>query len=169
MSETPQSRALAAKLVQTIPGYVLQPDSVGDTGPSNVDKAVRDDGGANVRKELTDDHFVVGFQKLFSTPTKDRVIVLFAYQFADAAGANEYMNASTKHEEMPQDGVVPTRFAVPGILGATGIQATHNGTTFHEVFFTKGNVGAEVQTNDENGDTAQPSAVEIATQEYPML
>lgn len=96
VAETSQTRALAAKLIAAVPGYALQPNSVGDTGPSDLDKAVRDDGGPNARKELTSDHFVAGYQKLFLPPDKGRYVIFFVYQFADAAGATRYLQSSVK-------------------------------------------------------------------------
>lgn len=169
VTETSQSRALAAKLIAAVPGYVVQPNSLGDTGPSDLDKAVRDDGRPNAREELTSDHFVVGYQRLFTPPDKGRFVILFLYQFADPAGASKYLQSTAKAALAPLDGATVTPFAVPGIAGATGVQGKSGGTTFHDVEFVKGNYLVMVETNDEHGDAAKPSAVDLAAQQYARL
>src|ERR671924_63589 len=58
---------LAKALEIAVPeGYILQPDQVGDTGPSDLEKAVRDDGEDDAREVLTRTRFVRGYQRMWS-------------------------------------------------------------------------------------------------------
>src|SRR5690349_16272224 len=89
-SPTSVADALGAKLVAAVPqGFVVQADSVGQTGPSDLAKAVRDDGGANAQAQLTTDGFVAGYQRLWKS-TDGSIIVVYLYQFKTQAGATDY-------------------------------------------------------------------------------
>ena len=57
VAPSPASDALAAKMIATVPGHSLQPDSVGDTGPSDLNKAADDDGEPGARAVLVKDGF----------------------------------------------------------------------------------------------------------------
>ena len=112
---------------------------------------------------------MVGYQKFFTTPDKGRYIILFLYQFADATGASKYLQSTTKVALAPLDGATVTPFAVPGIAGATGVEGKSDSTTYHDVEFVKGNYLVMVETTDEHGDTAKPTAIDLATQQYDRL
>src|SRR5687768_7539691 len=81
-------------------GYMLQPDEMGDTGPSDLEKAVRDDGEDDARDVLTRTRFVRGYQRMWSRSEDDEIIA-YVYQFADHAGAVEYTNRLTA-DPVPQ-------------------------------------------------------------------
>src|SRR5437870_871881 len=50
---------LAARIITKVPaGFVLQPDNVDDTGPSDLAKAIRDDGSPDAGKILRAEGFV---------------------------------------------------------------------------------------------------------------
>src|SRR5688500_10442983 len=103
-------------------GFVRQPDSVGDTGPSDLEKAIRDDGGDDARDILTKSRFVRGYQRMW-TRTGDE-IVSYVYQFADAAGAIEYTNRLNADSLAPTEGVSISPFGMPDITGAVGVTTT---------------------------------------------
>lgn len=78
---------LEALLVSTVPGgFVQQTDDVGDTGPSDLAKAVRDDPTEDGEQALRDEGFVRGYQRLWLGPA-DAEIIVFLYQFETPAGA----------------------------------------------------------------------------------
>jgi hypothetical protein len=82
-------RALAALLITDPPaGYRLQPDSIGDTGPSDLAKAIRDDGEADAKQALISEGFVRGYQRMWATAAGGDQIVVFLSQFLSAAGAD---------------------------------------------------------------------------------
>jgi hypothetical protein len=62
---------------------------VGDTGPSDLAKAISDDGEADAEQFLTDGRFRRGYQRLWSNAADERVVV-FVYEFCDVAGATGY-------------------------------------------------------------------------------
>ena len=138
-------------------------------GPSDLDKAVRDDGGPDAGEELTTDRFLVGYQRLFTTPAKDRFVIIFVYQFADATGANTYIQSAVKRELAPQDGADGHSVLCAGHRRRNGRRRQVQRHPFHEVAFVKGSHGVMVVTNDEHGDTAKPNAVELAAQQYARL
>lgn len=88
-SPTPASaQDLGARLVTAVPaGFVLQPDDVGDTGPSDLAKAVRDDEAPGTERALRTEGFLHGYQRLWVGPD-DAELIVFVYQFGTAAGAD---------------------------------------------------------------------------------
>lgn len=81
------TQELEALMVTEVPaGFVLQPDDVGDTGPSDLAKAVRDDPTAGAEEALRSEGFVRGYQQLWVGP-RDTEIIVFVYQFETETGA----------------------------------------------------------------------------------
>lgn len=170
VAETPESRALAKKLVANIDGYELQPDSVGDTGPSDLAKTVDDSGGgSDIQTKLLDDHFIVGYQRYFLKTSEGRGVVVFAYQFGDSTGAKDFAATVVQMGLAPQDGVAPKPLAAPGIPQAAGYQLTTKGVTVHTVVFAKGDYVVLCLTNAKNGDPGSPTAIDVAKQQYGLL
>jgi negative regulator of genetic competence, sporulation and motility len=113
---------LAKKLKISVPdGYMLQPDEVGDTGPSDLEKAVRDDGEDDARDVLTRTRFVRGYQRQWSR-SEDDEIVSYVYQFADHAGAVEYTNRLTADPNFATS-------SVTFVKGPYSVQVVVNGST----------------------------------------
>ena len=129
---------LSRTIITAVPaGYIVQPNAVGDTGPSDLDKAARDDGSPDARAVLTQDHFVRGYQRLWAKSDGEQVVA-FLYQFNDHAGAVDYGPRSLADVAKSDPSLTMTPFDVPGIDGATG--ATVHGATFTSswVMFAKG-------------------------------
>jgi hypothetical protein len=80
---------LEALMVSDVAGFEQQTDDVGDTGPSDLAKAISDDGEDDAEQVLTDLGFRRGYQRLWSNEA-DEEIVVFLYEFCDAAGAAAY-------------------------------------------------------------------------------
>ena len=76
-------------VLDDIEGFQLRGPSVGGTGPSDLRKAVVDDGDPDARQVLTQLRFRRGYQRLWSTEFGDEV-VLFLYEFCDEAGPTAY-------------------------------------------------------------------------------
>ncbi len=170
VAETSESRALAKKLVSSIDGYEIQPDSVGDTGPSDLDKTVDDTGGGNeIRTQLTVDDFVVGYQRYFAKSSGDRDIVVFAYQFGDPAGAKNFVATIIEIALEPKGGVTPKPLSAPDIPDAKGFQQTSDGVMSQTVMYAKGDYVAMVMTNAPEGDSSSSTVLDIAKQQYDLL
>lgn len=179
-AETAESQALAAKLPSEVTGYVLQPDSYGDAGPSDLGKAIDDSRDESERKRLVAGRFVVGYQRSFLTPEKERRVDYFIYQFADAAGASDFKELKARQENewvrWSKDWDGSSSSAVPGFPNFE-FKWESDTLQFHEVMFAKGNVWMTIRTyyfrtihsHDPHGATGHLSALELATQQYDRL
>jgi hypothetical protein len=153
--------ALQARLLTGLPaGYVQQPDNVGDTGPSDLAKAVRDDGSPDARQVLTADGFVAGYQRLWAKGNDQ--IIDFVYEFTNPAGASSYL-ARSVHTALGK----ATPFDVTGIPGATGLASQENGVRGLVVYFTRGDFLSQVVVS---GPDATPGlATSLAHQQFGLL
>jgi hypothetical protein len=158
--------ALEPKLIKTVPaGYKQEADDVGDTGPSDLDKAVRDDGNDDAREVLTKDGFVAGYQRYWTKG--DNEIIDFLYQFATAGGASDYTARSLQDATAADEGTTITEFAVTGIPGAKGYLAHSADGDAAFVAFTRGVYAAQVVLN--GTDANQATAQSLASQQYANL
>ena len=137
------TKAQAATLGRQMPthapsGFVLQPDSVGDTGPSDLAKAVRDESSKNARQLLTRDGFSAGFQRLWQSPSGDAQNILFLYKFRTAAGASAFERQKATTLPDARTGPRPAPFAVSGIPGATGFTLHDRAGSAAVIVFSKG-------------------------------
>ena len=82
-------RVLEPLIVEDVDGFRQQPDEVGDTGPSDLAKAIRDDGEPDAEPTLQGDGFRAGYQRLWVNDT-DEELVLFVYEFCKPDGTRRY-------------------------------------------------------------------------------
>lgn len=156
---------LAALLIMNPPpDFVVQPDSVGDTGPSDLAKAASDDGKPDATTALTADGFVAGYQRLWATQDNRRLIV-FLYQFRDAAGAAAY-----RKRTIDNDASDPTNRAAPSpvssIPGAVALISASQPSVV-VVLFAKGSYLVQIVGDAPTG--ARALAEEMAKQQYGRL
>ncbi len=175
---TPETEAVAALMIETIPGFTLQPDSVGDTGPSDLDKAADDDGGGAAKAELKELGFVAGYQRLFLDAEKQVTIVLFLYQFDDANGAKAYATRwlTGLGDSDAQQGITVTGpDPVPGLDDASMVSTSDDaGHSMQAVILTRGTYVAYVlvqATPDfaQGAAASDPNAAELAAQQAERL
>ena len=160
---------LSRALDITVPdGYVRQPDSVDDTGPSDLEKAVSDDGGADARDVLTGDHFVRGYQREWSLDEDDQIIS-YVYQFADPSGAGDYTRRVTEDSTAPTGSGDLGRFTVPGIDGAVGINGSDPNFASSTVTFAKGPYSVQVVVNGARPAGLQSLVSSMAEEQYDRL
>jgi len=108
---------LEALLADEVPaGFEAQADDVGETGPSDLAKAARDDGLDDATEVLTELEFRRGYQRLWLNEAGEQMI-LFVYEFCDEQGpagygerAAELLTTTSGFDEME----------VTGIEGASG-------------------------------------------------
>lgn len=175
VAPTPATDALAAKMIDEIPGYALQPDRVGDTGPSDLAKATDDDGGGVAARALLSRlGFTAGYQRLFRNADASVTIVLFLYRFDDADGATAYARhwQSEFTGPTPESGV--TRSApksVPGLDDALEVTARDDhGNTSQMVVFAKGDHVASVLVQATTDAAPEPpSAADLAVEQSKRL
>jgi len=149
-------------------GYMVQPDSVGDTGPSDFEKAVADDGEDDAREVLTRTHFVRGYQRMWARAENDD-FVSYVYQFADHAGAVEYTNRLTADAGAPTPGVTVAMFSVPAIDGAVGVNTSDPTIAASSVTFVKGPYSVQVVANGTTLTGLQSLATALAEEQYSRL
>jgi hypothetical protein len=149
-------------------GYVRQPDEVGDTGPSNLDKAIDDDGEDDAREVLTQAHFVRGYQRMWSRSNDDEIVV-YVYQFADKAGAVEYTNRLTAESAPTDGGASNGRFTVPAIDGAIGVNGSDASFATSSVTFVKGPYSVQMVVNSSSPTGLQTLATALAEEQYSRL
>jgi hypothetical protein len=159
---------LSLLLLANVPaGYTVAPDSVGDTGPSDLAKAIRDDGSPNARDLLTRTKFAFGYQRLWEKGNDQ--IIDFLYQFGGATGAATYLQASTAAQVASSGGAKPVPFAVPEIAGATGLSVTDSSGTSSDVLFSKGPFAVQVVLNASVVTGQQELVRSLAKQQYDKL
>jgi hypothetical protein len=149
-------------------GYLLQPDQVGDTGPSDIVKASRDDGGNDAQDFLTRTGFLRGYQRMWSRSDSDD-FVIYLYQFGNQAGAVEYTNRLKTDATTPTSGVTVGQFLVPGINGAVGVNASGPDFTNSSVTFVKGPYSVQIVVNGSKPTGLQPLAAALAEEQYSRL
>jgi hypothetical protein len=160
---------LSKALDITVPaGYTVQPDSVDDTGPSDLDKAVADDGEDDARDVFTRDRFVRGYQREWARSENDQ-IVSYVYQFADNAGAVDYTKRVTADAGAQTAGVSITTFTVPGIAGAIGVNGSDPSFATATVTFVKGPYSAQVVVNGTSAAGLQSLVTSLAEEQYSRL
>jgi hypothetical protein len=115
---------LEALLISTVPdGFAQEPDSLYNTGPSSLAKAIHDQDLPHAARELTTDGFIRGYQRVWTKPQGDQIIV-FLYQFATTRGASAFYRHGVR-SELSMVPVNTTQFVVPGLppSHSTGIAA----------------------------------------------
>jgi hypothetical protein len=156
---------LAGLLITEVPAGFVVPDAVGDTGPSDLAKAARDDGQPDATAALTADGFVAGYQRLWTTAGNGSQIIVFLYQFRTAAGAKAYERRSVTNDASdPQTRV--SSFPVASVPGATGLASAAHPTTAI-VLFDKGDYLVQLVTGAPSG--SRDLAEQLAKQQYDRL
>ena len=170
-SRAPASSAtLEALLISAVPdGFVRQPDSVGDTGPSDLAKAIRDEDSPDAARVLKNDRFLRGFQRLWMNPAQDQIIV-FLYQFATPAGAADFYRYSVGREVTTAPSKI-VRFAVPGLprSSSTGMAAREGNRAFALAAAATGPFLMEIVCNAESATGLQSRAQHLARQQFDRL
>ena len=80
-------------------GFEQQPDDVGDTGPSDFDKAVADDSLDDAAEVLTEAGFLAGYQRYWISDAQEADLIAFLYEFCDESGAQLYVDRNNEEQE----------------------------------------------------------------------
>jgi hypothetical protein len=161
---------LEARIVAKAPsGFVRQPSTAYDTGPSDLAKAIKDDGEPNAGKLLRAEKFVRGYQRIWIGPEHDQIIV-FVYQFQTGAGARQDFARSTRDltSKRPPG---THKFVVPGLPAnrAIGIAGADKNGAAALVFFTTGVFNVQVNCNGTRLEGLQTRALAIAKDQLRRL
>lgn len=161
LTTTSPSRATAdpleALLITSVPAeYSVQPDSVDDTGPSDLAKAAADETSAAGEAALRAAGFVRGYQRAWKSVDGNK-LTLFVYQFDTATGASSYFAAGVAEAESNRPKAA-ARFDIGGIPNAVGYSLADRGYAMSQVAFTKGAYEVELQV-------AAPGKTTVSTQQ----
>ena len=167
----PRSSAeLEARIVSKPPsGFVHQADDVGDTGPSDIAKAIRDGESADGGKDLRAEGFVRGYQRLWIGPGHAQIIV-FVNQFGSHAGARRNFGRVRKDfDTKPPPGI--RKFTVsflpaPQVIAAAGTDKSDSASIIE---FTSGVFGVQIVCNGPALSGLQARSVAIAENQYQRL
>jgi len=156
---------LAALILSTVPsGYVLQPDSVADTGPTDLNRAAADDAALDGRTALVDAGFVRGYQRQWSSADASGTTLVqdfvFLYEFETPAGAQSYAQHWNATLTSTNQGVTLHTFTPSFIPGALGLKAEDSTGSTGVVMFSKGVYAVEATVNggtqvDQSGPAGQ--------------
>jgi hypothetical protein len=148
-------------------GYTQQPDSASRSGPSDLAKAVSDDGTAGVGAILTRDGFVHGFQRVWLRDDQVQVAVMI-YQFRDGGGADAYARDLVGRARSIS-GFNVTDFPVPGIAPAVGLTSAATGDVTAIIVFHKGPYLVRLTVNSINDSGLAATAQQLAHAQYARL
>jgi hypothetical protein len=162
------SAAGLARLLSTAApaGFVQQPDSVGNTGPSDLAKAVRDDGKPDAASALTKAGFVAGYQRLWALADGTYAVV-YLYNFSNRAGTVSYEQRGLSILASDAASKTTQHVAVPDIPGAVGITGTSQNRTIDAVVYTKGDY--LVQVAMQGPSATYVSAEQMAASQFSRL
>jgi hypothetical protein len=161
---------LESRIVTKVPAdFVEQPPEAFDTGPSDLAKAIKDDGGPNAGKVLRAEKFVRGYQRIWIGPEHAQIIV-FIYQFESSAGARQDF-ARTTREVTAKRPSGAYRFVIPGLPAdrTVGIAGASKDAAVAGVFFTKGVFNVQINCNGERLSGLQARATAIAKDQFRRL
>jgi hypothetical protein len=167
----PRSAAeLEARVLSKGPaGFVRQAEDVGDTGPSDLAKAARDEGTANAEELLRSEGFVRGYQRLWIGPSHEQLIV-FVYQFGSPAGVRHFFARQTKDlATKPLRGAhkFPVAFLPPA--QAVGIAGANADSAAAVIRLRSGVFVVQVICNDSTLPGLQSRALAVAESQYRRL
>lgn len=165
---SPEATALEKLLSDRVPaGFRLTTFDVGDTGPSDLEKAIRDDGRDDAREMLTRARFVAGFQHLWVNDDGAEVIQ-FLYQFGDEQGAIAYADRSRAELEAQLAAASPQPFDA-GVPGATALSAQNEDRAAAVVLFAKGPYFVQLVSSGAAGDDVVSPLTPLAQDQYARL
>jgi hypothetical protein len=95
--------------------------------------------------------------------------VIYLYQFATAAGAQEYTNRLTADATTPTPDVTLSQFLVPGINGAVGVNAAAKSFATSSVTFVMGPYSVQVEVRGTTPTGLEPLAGALAEEQYSRL
>lgn len=165
---TPTAARLAQLLVPAGPaGFAQEPDSAGDTGPSNLTKAAKDDGKSDATSVLTKDGFRAGYQRLWADPSGATYVVVFLYSFSNAPGALRYEQRGISILTSDPASRIAQRLSVSGIPGAMGFTGTARSQPIEAIVYTKGDYLVQVGMQGANATYAL--AAQVASAQFARL
>lgn len=163
---------LASLVLKDAPSqFPRKPNTLADTGPTDLEKAIRDDALSDerdARQALVAAGFLRGFQRQWSTEPAVSQNFLYVYQFATRAGAKSYLSHWRSAVIAGAARAAPVPFS-PTLSGAIGLKAGDPRGSSGVVLFSKGAYAVQaVTTSGPRTDQAVASTA-LAFAEYALL
>jgi hypothetical protein len=156
-------------LITSVPeGFAKGDDELGDTGPSDLAKAIRDDGEPDAEQFLSEAEFVRGYQRFWENEDGSRLIIAFLYQFSGTDGAAAYAARALQLIEA-NAAVVPVEFEVEGIPGAVGRTLSDETGVSSFIVFTSSNYLVQIVVVDTEEAASQQLAQQVSLEQFARL
>jgi hypothetical protein len=159
-------------MLDTAPsGFERKPDSLAETGPTDLEKAVLDDAlspEVDARRALTTAGFLRGYQRQWSTEPAVSQNFLYVYQFATPEGAAQYLSHWSAAATAGASRAAPVPFT-PTVPGWIGLKANDDRGSSGVVLFSKGPYAVQAVSTGATGiDQADPTTA-LAFAQYALL
>jgi hypothetical protein len=151
--------ALESLVVDEREGFQLEADDVGDTGPSDLAKAIHDDEQDDAAQVMADLGFRRGYQRYWTNDAGGGLVV-FVYEFCDGLGALTYGDRVLDYV----DDLSP--FEVVGAAGARGISGTRDDVI---VAYVSGVSGSTLVLSVANGPEGAAELDEVRASATSLL
>lgn len=160
---------LESRIIDVVPqGFALVPDDDGETGPTDLVKAVADQGGgADVREFFVANRFSVGYQRMWSNPIQDQLL-LFLYQFESGQGAQAQLDV-IESSIRSNAGRTPLRSFSPGVPGSVGIENADPAGPVVAVLFSKGPYWVMMRLSGPDTALLRTQLTNMAQEQYDRL
>jgi hypothetical protein len=156
-------------LITSVPeGFAQVDDELVETGPSDLAKAIIDDGEPDAEQVLTDAGFVRGYQRLWETEDQSRLAIVFLYEFTDPDGAAVYADRALQLTE-GNAAVTPVEFDVDGIPGAVGRTLSDDTGVSTFIVFTSSNYLVQIAVVDSEEAASQDLAQQLSVDQLARL
>jgi hypothetical protein len=171
-TDTIPGPALEPLVLDTAPsGLERKPDSLADTGPTDLEKAVLDDALSDeddARLALTANGFLRGYQRQWSTGDGVGQNFVYVYQFRTPEGAAAYLSHWRSAAISGATRAAPVPFT-PALPGAIGLKANDARGSSGVVLFSKGPYAVQAISTGVGGvDQGQPTT-DLAFAQYALL
>lgn len=163
---------LEALLISSVPvAFTRVDDNEAGTGPSDLAKAVSDDGRSDAEAVLTEAGFMGGYQRAWQTDDQSTFVVVFLYQFSSPEGAVAYGDRAIKAFDTDTT-LTSKAFEVADIPDAKGrslINLNTGGGLAASISFTKDGYLVQLNVIGPTDDANQTLAQQLAADQFSRL
>ena len=170
-TSVPAGPTLESLILKVVPSlYEREPDSLANTGPTDLDKAASDDVfSRDARGALVRAGFVRGYQRQWSSNDTVGQNFIFVYQFATPAGAKSYLPTWRAAAVSGSTRAAPVPFTPTNIPDAIGLRALDGRGSSGVVLFAKGPYAVQaLVTGRPRIDQSSPATI-LALAQYALL
>ena len=170
-TSVPVGSTLEPLILKVVPSlYVREPDSLANTGPTDLDKAASDDAVTrDARGALVRAGFVRGYQRQWSSNDTIGQNFIFVYQFATPAGARSYLPTWRAAAISGSTRAPPVPFTPTNVPDAIGLRAADARGSSGVVLFAKGPYAVQALVTGRSRIDQSSHATALALAQYVLL